>query len=110
METMNLSKKRFDSLEKYKLPESVFNTEAQLYILPVKNKWESTTKIFKKLYITNGPTFGNKLQTINSLIDLKDEIDMKEIVLTHRKNGMAVLFLTLVLYLGAIALIVYAGI
>jgi len=35
---------------------------------------------------------------------------MKEIVLTHRKNGMAVLFLTLVLYLGAIALTVYAGI
>ena len=84
METMNLSKKRFDSLEKYKLPQSVFNTEAELYILPVKNRWESTTKMFKKLYVTNGPTFGNKLQTINSLIDHRTEIDMEEIVFPEK--------------------------
>ena len=29
METMHLSKKRFESLLKYRLPDSVFNTEAQ---------------------------------------------------------------------------------
>lgn len=84
METMNLSKKRFDSLELYKLPASVFNTEAKLYVLPVKNRWETVNKILKKLYITNGPMFGNKLQTINSLIDLKDEIDMEEIVFPEK--------------------------
>lgn len=84
METMNISKKRFDSLEKYKIPQTVFNTEAELYILPVKNKWESTNKMFKKLYVTNGPNFGNKLQTINSLIDLRKEIDMNEIVFPEK--------------------------
>lgn len=84
METMNLSKKRFESLEKYKLPNSVFNTEAEIYVLPVKNKWECTNKILKRLYVTNGPLFGNKLQTINSLIDLKEEINMKEIVFPEK--------------------------
>lgn len=84
METMNLSKKRFDSLEKYELPITVFNTEAQLYVLPVKNRWESVNKMFKKLYVTNGPMFGNKLQTINSLIDLREEIDMKQIVFPEK--------------------------
>ena len=84
METMNLSKKRFSSLERYKLPNEVFNTEAELYILPVKTKWESSNKILKRLYVTNGPMFGNKLQTINSLIDLKEKIDMKEIVFPEK--------------------------
>ena len=80
METLSISKKRFESLERYKLPNSVFNTEAELYILPIKNRWENTNKILKKLYVTNGPTFGNKLQTINALIDHKEEIGMEEIV------------------------------
>ena len=80
METLSISKKRFESLERYKLPNSVFNTEAELYVLPIKNKWENTNKILKKLYVTNGPTFGNKLQTINALIDHKEEIGMEEIV------------------------------
>lgn len=84
METMNISKKRFNSLERYKLPNEVFNTEAELYVLPVKNKWENTNKILKRLYVTNGPLFGNKLQTINSLIDLKEEINMKEIVFPEK--------------------------
>lgn len=84
METINLSKKRFESLEKYKLPNTVFNTEAELYVLPVKTKWESSNKILKRLYVTNGPLFGNKLQTINSLIDLKEEINMKEIVFPEK--------------------------
>ena len=80
MEVINLSKKRFESLEPYELPANIFNTEAKMYTLPIKNRWQTVNKILKRLYITSGPTFGNKLQTINSLIDLKEEIDIPEIV------------------------------
>ena len=75
MEVINLSKKRFESLEPYELPANIFNTEAKMYTLPIKNRWQTVNKILKRLYITSGPIFGNKLQTINSLIDLQKEID-----------------------------------
>jgi len=41
-------------------------------------------KILKRLYITNGPIFGNKLQTINSLIDSRNIIDIPEIVFPEK--------------------------
>ena len=84
MEVINLSKKRFESLEPYELPANIFNTEAKMYTLPIKNRWQTVNKILKRLYITSGPTFGNKLQTINSLIDLKEEINIPEIVFPEK--------------------------
>lgn len=84
MKVINISKNRFQNLEKYQLPPSVFNSEAQMYILPIKNKWETIYKILKRLYVTSGPMFGNKLETINSLIDLEGEIDIPEIVFPER--------------------------
>lgn len=84
MEVMNLSEKKFASLERYELPQEIFNTEAKMYILPLKKRWETIDKILKKLYVTNGPLFGNKLQTINSLIDLREQIDIPEIVFPER--------------------------
>ena len=38
METINLTKKRFESLERYNLPNYVYNTEGSLYVLPIKNR------------------------------------------------------------------------
>jgi len=84
MEIMNLSQKKFASLERYELPKEVFNTEAKMYVLPVKNRWNAVNKILKRLYVTNGPMFGNKLQTINSLIDLREKIDIPEIVFPEK--------------------------
>ena len=84
MQTINISKKRFESLQKYKLPNYVYNTEGILYELPIKNKWEIQYKLLKRLYITNGATFGNKLQTINSLIDNKEKLDIEEIVFPEK--------------------------
>ena len=55
-----------------------------MYILPIKNRWETINKILKRLYVTTGPMFGNKLQTINSLIDLQQDIDIPEIVFPER--------------------------
>ena len=40
--------------------------------------------LLKRLYITNGPVFGNKLQTINSLIDARHIIDIPEIVFPEK--------------------------
>lgn len=75
-----LTKKRFDNLELYHLPSSVYNTEAQLFIFRTKDKWVTVNKLLKKFYIRSGPQFGNKLQTINSLLDNKDILYMDEIV------------------------------
>ena len=55
-----------------------------MYVLPIKNKWETVNKILKRLYVTSGPMFGNKLETINSLIDFQEEIDIPEIVFPER--------------------------
>lgn len=84
MEIMNLSQKKFASLERYELPKEIFNTEAKMYVLPIKNRWNTVDKILKRLYVTNGPMFGNKLQTINSLIDLREKIDIPEIVFPEK--------------------------
>ena len=84
MKVISISKKRFENLEKYQLPSSVFNSEAQMYILPIKNRWETINKLLKRLYVTSGPMFGNKLQTLNSLIDLQEEIDIPEIVFPEK--------------------------
>jgi serine/threonine protein kinase len=84
MEIMNLSQKKFASLERYELPKDVFNTEAKMYVLPIKNRWNTVNKILKRLYVTNGPMFGNKLQTINSLIDSREKIDIPEIVFPEK--------------------------
>ena len=84
METINITKKRFESLEKYQIPNYVFNTEGTLYILPIKNRWDSQIKLLKRLYLTNGMTFGNKLQTINSLVDNKEKIEISEIVFPEK--------------------------
>lgn len=84
METISITRKRFESLECYDLPNYVFNTEGTLYILPIKSRWDTKLKLLKRLYLTNGNTFGNKLQTINSLIDSKDELAIEEIVFPEK--------------------------
>ena len=53
MEVINLSKKRFDSLEPYELPANIFNTEAKMYTLPIKNRWQTVNKILKRFVYFN---------------------------------------------------------
>ena len=84
MQTLNISKKRFASLEKYKLPSYIINSEAILYVLPEKNKWETRLKLLKSLYFTTGESFGQKLYTINTLIDNKAIINIPEIVFPEK--------------------------
>ena len=84
METINITKKRFASLKPYELPNYVYNTEGTMYVLPIKNRWATDYKLLKRLYLTNGLVFGNKLATINSLIDSKEELDIEEIVFPEK--------------------------
>ena len=84
METINISKKRFDTLKKYEIPDYVCNTEGVLYILPTKENWHNKNKLLKKLYLTSGMSFGNKLWTINSLIDSRNKINIDEIVFPEK--------------------------
>ena len=84
METISLTKKRFETLDRYELPNYVYNTEGTLYVLPIKSRWDTHLKLLKRLYLTNGLVFGNKLQTINSLIDNREELDIAEIVFPEK--------------------------
>ena len=84
MQTLSISKKRFASLEKYKLPNYIINSEANLYILPEKSKWETKLKILKSLYFPSGDSFGHKLYTINTLIDNNKTINIPEIVFPEK--------------------------
>ncbi len=84
METISITKKRFESLVPYELPNYVYNTEGTLYVLPMKNRWTTDYKLLKRLYLTTGKVFGNKLETINSLIDNKKELDIDEIVFPEK--------------------------
>ena len=63
MKIINISKKKFQELEKLNLTREVFNTEGILYDFNYQGK----EKILKQLYILNGATFANKLYTLEML-------------------------------------------
>ena len=71
MKIVNISQQRANNLRKYDI--KCLNTEAILYYFSMKKKWVKEDKIFKKFFVTNGKEFSNKMYTINSLIDYKDE-------------------------------------
>lgn len=79
MKIVNISEHRAKSLRRYDV--KCVNTEAFLYYFSMKKKWIVEDKIFKQFFITNGIDFSNKMYTINSLIDYKDEINISELVI-----------------------------
>ena len=78
MEVYNISRKLYESLIKYET--NTLNTESELFIVPEKDKWNNNHIILKRFSNTKGDYFGNKLYTINSLINSKDKIGIEEIV------------------------------
>lgn len=84
MKVMNISRNRFNHLEPFILDKTIYNTEAKLYFFQDKNKWDRELKLFKRLYVCNGESFGNKLYTINSLIDNKNSINIEELVFPEK--------------------------
>jgi len=81
MQIFNMSKKRFDNLPPLELPDGVFNTEASMFLIPGKNKWNKKPEVLKKLYHDSGEVFSNKLYTVNELIDKKEIIGIDELVM-----------------------------
>ncbi|MDD4706327.1 MAG: hypothetical protein PHS24_03865 [Bacilli bacterium] len=80
METLVINKTNFNKLKKLQLDNGIYNTECQLFILDNK----IVKKLLKIFYINEGVYFSNKLLTINSLIDAKDEINMEELILPEK--------------------------
>lgn len=74
MDIVNISKKRFDSLEELELSKGIVSTESKIYKFPFKDKWNKGEVLFKKFYIDEGETFGNKLETVNNLMFYSDTL------------------------------------
>lgn len=70
MKIISLSKNRFEKLEKLKLSREIFNTESIIYDF----NYRGSKKILKTLYLLNGPTFANKLYTIEMLDSNKENL------------------------------------
>ena len=84
MEVSVLSKKVYKELQEIKLPKEIKNQEAKVYLIPNKDKWNSNQKLLKRLNDNKGFDFGNKLLTVNALIDNKDIINIEELILPEK--------------------------
>lgn len=84
MEALTISKKRFESLQPLSLQRYILHTESELYIIPKKHNYEKEDHLLKRLYVTNGDYFSNKLYTINSLLDNETAIDIEELILPEQ--------------------------
>ena len=97
MNIYNISKKEFKSLNK--LEVNSVSTEAEMFVFDRHNKWYKEKNLFKKFYITSGESFSNKLYTINNLIDLKNYLNIPELVfpnsiisINHKIHGFSLPF------------------
>lgn len=68
MESINLSKRKFNKLKELDLGEDVVSTEATFY----KFNHLGKVKVFKRLNKTNGPVFANKLFTLEMLHEYRE--------------------------------------
>ncbi len=84
MNIMNLSKYDLKKMKNFSLTNGLINTEADLFILKVKNGWNTEHKMLKIFYNNSGSNFSNKLFTINELIDKNNIINMNELVLPEK--------------------------
>jgi len=84
MKVLNMSEKRFNELERFSLPNNVFNTEGQMFMLEDKKRWLKKMYLLKRLYKDRGTVFSNKLFTVSELIDKRDMIGIEELVLPEK--------------------------
>lgn len=81
MQIISISNHEFRKIKQYFPDSGIKNMECSLYLLKDKYKWISKPKLYKKFNNTKGEYFSNKLYVISTLIDKKEEINMKEVVL-----------------------------
>ena len=68
MQSINISKRKFDGLKRLELPKEVMSTEANFY----KFNYLGKVKVFKSLHKTKGPIFANKLFTLEMLNEYRE--------------------------------------
>lgn len=81
MKVVNLTKRQFKKLKPIELEAGILNNEANMYYLYLKEGYLKKAYLLKKLFQDKGEIFGNKLYTINALIDNKEEIGMEELII-----------------------------
>lgn len=81
MQIEKMTRRKFETLKPLDIPDCVYNSEAQMYVIPGKNKWNQKKTVLKRLYVDIGENFSNKLYTINELLDKKDIIGIEELVM-----------------------------
>lgn len=79
MKIKNFSKREYNEFKELHI--DTINTEAILYLIPSKDRWYKSYKLFKDFHINEGTTFSNKLATINTLHDYKKDINVDELVI-----------------------------
>ena len=84
MKTYDISKTTFKKLDIYTLERNVTNTECKLYKIPTKDKWLRKFMLLKMFYVTLGNGFNNKIKTINSLMRLKENIEIDGLVMPEQ--------------------------
>lgn len=84
MEVVNITKNGLKKLKKVSLGYGILNTEADLFIMKTKDKWNIEYKMLKTLFCTEVANFSNKLFTINELIDNRSVININELVLPEK--------------------------
>lgn len=75
MRAVTMNQKNFASLSDLDVP--IINTEGRLYIL-------NDRLLFKRFYIDEGEYFGNKLLTLNTLIDNREALADRSLVLPEK--------------------------
>lgn len=80
MEVINLSSKKLASLPVYNPGDNIVSSESIIYVYKSSN----ILLLLKKFFITEGLSFGNKLLTINTLIDNATSINIPELVLPQK--------------------------
>lgn len=78
---LKFNEKELKLLQKYNLNKKIENTESKLYIIEEKEKWKHYKELLKVFKNNDEQYLNNKIMTIKFLLNLKDELGMKELVL-----------------------------
>lgn len=81
MKIEGLTKRQFERLQPLVLDKSITSIESNLYIIPGSTCGPKILKCYKN---QEGDYFGNKLLTINALINKKEEIGIEELIFPEK--------------------------
>lgn len=81
MKALVFSNYQFRKLKKYKLEKNISHVESELFVIQPNKNRNHESLMLKKFYNTEGEYFGNKLLTINSLINNKGIINIDRLII-----------------------------